>query len=115
MTFVSMDLVDHVREWLTLDAEMDQLRKKLREQARRKKELSAQLVDVMKDRNIDQIDINEGKKIVRQNKVQTSTLSKKHLVGCLQQYYKDSDKAKEISTFILSTRKEKKTETIIKR
>lgn len=109
------DLIVHVREWITLDDEMNAMRKTLRDHARRKKDLSLRLVELMKEKNIDQIDINDGKKIMRQQKTQTSSVSKKHLLGCLHQYYKDTDKAKEISTFILKSRQEKKTETIIKR
>jgi hypothetical protein len=109
------DLVVQVREWITLDEEMNSVRQQLRAMAARKKDITDRLLLLMKDRNLDQIDVNEGKKIIRQQKTQTSAVSKKHLIGCLEQYYKDTDKAVEISRFILSARKEKKTETIIKR
>ena len=51
------DLINSVKEWLTIDKEIADLQKEIREKRNLKKELSNGLINVMKQHNIDCLDI----------------------------------------------------------
>jgi hypothetical protein len=110
----NQELIHVIKEWLTIDESISELRQEVRKHTTRKKDLTDKLVHIMKEKKLDEIDLADGK-IVRKSKTVMSSVSKKHLLGCLEQYYKDPETAKEVSEFILKTRKEKKCDTIIKR
>jgi len=106
------ELVEHIKEWIQIDNEIKMLQKEIKERRNRKKELSASLLDIMKDNEIDCFDINDGKLLYNQTKVRSS-LSKKHLVSCLLQYFdNDKEQAIELSQHILNSREVKVKETI---
>lgn len=105
-------LIDNIKEWIKVDNELKELQKASKERRERKKELTASLVDVMKENEIDCFDVNDGKLIYTQNKVKT-TLSKKNLLSALQNYYKDNpNEGKQVTEFLLASREEKIKETI---
>jgi hypothetical protein len=105
-------LIGVIKEWVRLDAELAAIRAKTKEATTQKKELTKQLVVLMKDKNIDEIDLSDGK-IVRKTKVTKSALNKKHLTECLAKYYKNEDTAKDVSTYILNSRTEKTNDCIV--
>jgi len=105
-------LIHNVKEWIEIDNELKELQKASKERRLRKKELTEQLVNVMKSNDIDCFDINGGKLIYSKNKVKTS-LSKKHLLKALSMFYKDDpSQVTEVTNFILNSRDEKIKETI---
>jgi len=105
-------LVNNVKEWIEIDNELKELQKAAKERRQRKKELTEQLVNVMKTNEIDCFDINGGKLIYSKNKVRTA-LSKKHLLKALTMFYKnDPSQVTEVTNFILNSRDEKIKETI---
>jgi hypothetical protein len=105
-------LVNNVKEWIEIDNELKELQKAAKERRQRKKELTEQLVNVMKTNEIDCFDINGGKLIYSKNKVRTA-LSKKHLLKALTMFYKnDPLQVTEVTNFILNSRDEKIRETI---
>ena len=68
----------------------------------------------MRENEIDcfDLDSNGGKLIYKKKKIKKS-LSKKHLMNCLMQYFKDdSNQAKNVSNYILNNREEKIKENI---
>lgn len=106
------ELVEHIKEWIQIDNEIKMLQKEIKERRNRKKELSGSLLDIMKDNEIDCFDINDGKLLYNQTKVRSS-LSKKHLVSCLLQYFdNDKEQAIGLSQHILNSREVKVKETI---
>lgn len=106
------ELVEHIKEWIQIDNEIKMLQKEIKERRNRKKELSGSLLDIMKDNEIDCFDINDGKLLYSQTKVRSS-LSKKHLVSCLLQYFdNDKEQAIGLSQHILNSREVKVKETI---
>ena len=105
-------LIAVIKEWVRLDGEIAALKRDAKALANQKKELSKQLIGVMKDRNLDEIDLTDGK-LVHQTRKTKTPLNKKHLVGCLAKYYKSDDKAKEVSEYILGLRQEKVTDAIV--
>jgi|UniRef100_A0A6C0C640 hypothetical protein len=108
------ELVSNIKDWITLDEEIKVLQRKIKEKRKEKKENTETLVRIMRDNEIDcfDLDSNGGKLIYTKQKIKKS-LSKKHLMTCLTQYFKeDSHQAKEVSNFILNTREENIKENI---
>ena len=106
------ELVQNIKEWVKIDSEMKALQKELRERREKKKELTNNLVDVMKSNEIDCFNINNGKLIYSQNKIK-SPVNKKHLIACLVKYFDDDQQtAEEISKYIMDTREIKIKDTI---
>jgi len=106
------ELVNNIKEWIQIDNELKQLQKAAKERRERKKELTQDLVEIMKNNEIDCFDINDGKLIYSKNKVKSS-LSKKYLLDSIQNFFKeDTLKAQQLTEFIINNREEKVKETI---
>ena len=105
-------LAENIKEWIQIENELSELRKAAKERRLRKKELTDSLVEVMKQNEIDEFNVNGSKLIYTKRKTRTA-LSKKHLLKVLQHYYADEpERASELSSFILESREEKVNETI---
>lgn len=104
-----------IREWVKLDVEASALKQKLRILNQSKKEISARLLVVMKDENIDEIDLNQDGKLIRQVKKTKQTLNKKQLMTSLATYYKSEEEAKKTTEFLLNARGEKINESLCKK
>ena len=55
------ELIQSVKHWLAIDNEIAELQKQMREKRKLKKELSTNLITVMKTHNIDCLDIKNAK------------------------------------------------------
>ncbi len=104
-----------IREWVKMDVEASALKQKLRTLNQAKKEISARLLVVMKDENIDEIDLNQDGKLIRQVKKTKQTLNKKQLMASLATYYKNEEDAKKTTEFLLNSRTEKINESLCKK
>lgn len=104
-----------IKEWVKLDDEATSLKQQLRKINHAKKEMSAKLLDIMKDQKIDEFDLNNDGKLVRQTKKVKQPLNKKTLLLNLSQYYKDEINAAKVTEYLLSTRAEKVSETLYKK
>jgi len=99
------DLVSYVRNWLEIEKEIKTIQKTVKEKRKEKKEITENLLGIMKENEIDCFDITDGKLLYTKNKVKSS-LSKKHLLASLAMYFKDDQqKANDITGFILDSRK----------
>ena len=99
-------LVTKLKEWMRIETEMKQLQAEIKTRRERKKRLTADLVDVMKDNEIDCFDVNDGKIMYTKNKVK-QPLNKKTLMSALGLYFQNDDAtAKELSEYILDSRDE---------
>jgi hypothetical protein len=107
-------LVQHIKDWVRYDDEIRHLKTEIRKRNEAKKAMSEELLRLMKSNEIDEIDLSDGK-IVRQVRTTKTPLNKKHLLHCLATYYKNVDKAKEVSDFILESRETKTNESIQKK
>jgi len=108
------ELVSNIKQWISLDEEIKNLQRQIKEKRNEKKENTETLVRIMRDNEIDcfELDSNGGKLIYTKQKIKKS-LSKKYLMTCLMQYFKeDSQQAKQVSNFILNNREEKIKENI---
>ena len=105
-------VVETIKEWIQVDNQMKETQKKMRELRQDKKELSDILIDIMRNNEIDEFDVNDGKLMYKKSKVKTG-ISKKHLLETLHEYFKDNpEQGVEVSNFILENRQEKVKESI---
>jgi hypothetical protein len=105
-------IVESIKEWIQIDNELKEISRVAKERRERKKELTNNLVDVMKNNEIDCFDVKDDKLIYTKNKVK-STLSKKTLMSALQNYYKDDpQQGQQVTEFLLNSREEKIKESI---
>jgi seryl-tRNA synthetase len=108
-------LKTHIKEWVKLDEEISQYKRQIRELNIKKKKLSDQLLQVMKEQEIDAFDLNNEGKLIRQVRKTKAPLTKKYILTSLVNYFKDDEKAKEASNFILESRTLKMNESICKK
>ena len=105
-------LVINIKEWIKIDNEISQLKSDIKNKNNKKKELTTNLVDVMKTNKIDCFDINGGALVYKTNKVK-KPINGKSLLAALQNYYKSDPKiAEDITKHVLDIREEQIKETI---
>ena len=107
------DLINNIKEWITQDDKIKKLQQELKECKLEKKQLTNNLLDIMKNNEIDCFDINDGKLLLHKTKTKGS-LNKKVLLESLEKYFEKvpNINTQEISDFILENREIKITENI---
>ena len=105
-------VVEIIKDWIQLDNELKQLQKVSREKREEKKLISSELIDIMKNNEIDCFDVNDGKLLYSKNTVKSS-LNKQHILQSLQTIFQNDDnKIEQIANHIFNTREEKVRESI---
>jgi len=105
-------LVNNIKEWIKMDAEISELKAQIKDRNNKKKTLTENLVSVMKTNKIDCFDINGGALIYKTNKVK-KPINGKTLLNALQNYYKTDPKiAEDITKHVMDSREEQIKETI---
>tara|TARA_B110000008_G_C16958736_1_gene559274 strand:+ start:337 stop:696 length:360 start_codon:yes stop_codon:yes gene_type:complete len=109
----NQELKDNIISWLKYDNEIKEMQKLIRLKRKEKKEVTNDIVQVMRSNEIECFDAGgEGKLIYTKNKTK-APLSKKHLLASLGSYFNgDNEGATKLATFILSSREDKVKETI---
>jgi hypothetical protein len=111
-----MDRLKHtIKEWVRIDDETAVMRQKMKKLNQTKKDLSIQLLEIMKEKKIDEFDLNTEGKLVRQTKKSKQPINKKQLFESLNKYYSDENDAQKVVEFILNSRGERIIETICKK
>jgi hypothetical protein len=106
------ELITNVKEWITVDNDINKLKVQLKEKNIKKKNLSNHLLSVMKSHDIDCFDINGGAIIYNKTKIK-KPITSKILLKTLENYFKnDSTSAQELTKHILENREETIKETI---
>lgn len=106
------DLLENVKTWLNIDNEIRALQKEIRERRKLKKDLTKNLVDIMKSQDIDALNVPDGQLVYNKTKTK-SALSKKHLMTSLASYFKhDQRLVDELTNFIMESRQDKERENI---
>ena len=106
------DLLNNVKTWLDIDNQIRTLQKEIRDRRKLKKELTNNLVGIMKTQDIDALNVPDGQLVYNKTKTK-SALSKKHLITSLASYFKnDRRMADELTKFIMDSRQEKEKENI---
>jgi len=105
-------LVNNIKEWIKIDAEISDLKAQIKDRNSKKKILTENLVTVMKTNQIDCFDINGGALVYKSNKIK-KPINGKTLLTTLQNYYKNDTKiAEELTKHIMDNREEQIKETI---
>ena len=106
------ELLENVKTWLEIDNQIRALQKEIKERRKTKKDLTLNLVQIMKTNNVEQLNIPDGQLIYTKNKIR-APLSKKHLLASLATYFKNDQRiVSELSKYIMDTRQEKEKENI---
>ena len=107
MSDVRETLVNTIKEWIDADNEIKQLQQLLKAQRAIKKFTTDTLVEIMKENEIDCVDLQD-KKIIHSSTKTKQAISKKYLLETLPLYFKDdTEKVDELTAFILANRQEK--------
>jgi hypothetical protein len=111
-TLNKTELVGSIKEWIRLDNEIRNLNKEIRERKTQMTKISQNLMSTMKDNNIDEFNVKEGKLIYSKKQVK-KPITKKYLTDVLLKYYKgDDEQATELNSFINENREATVKETI---
>ena len=98
------ELIQNIKEWISLDNEISKLKLEAKNKTARKKELTNSLIQIMKSNSIDCFDINGGSLIYKEKKT-PKTISSKYLLEQLNDIYKDTpDIALEIKNKVWNNR-----------
>jgi len=112
---MQLSLREHVKQWLKLDDEINTLRGEIKKRRNLKKTMTNQLIQTMKNNDIDVMNAG-GSKLVRTRHKIKAPLSKKHLIASLLDFYKnDQEMVKNISNHIMESRETKIVENIKKK
>ena len=107
-------LVNNIKEWIHYDNVIKKLKKEVKIRKEKQKKLTDDIVKVMKAKEIDCFDLNDGKLIYSQSKTK-QTINKQHIMNCLEKYFKengDENMITDLTNFILENREIKIKETI---
>ena len=106
-------LIKLVKEWVKIDNELKQLRKEINTRKTKEKEISTELMNVMKKYEIDEFNITGGK-IMYSKKNVKKPINKKTLIQLLSNYFDGNyEKANDINNYIMYNREEVVKETIV--
>ena len=104
-------LVTHVKRWITVDEEIRLLQKQIKERKTIQKDLSTQLMDVMKTNDIECFDLSDGKLVYTTSKIK-QPINKKLLMGALTKYFSKEEDIEKVTSHIMESRAEKIKENI---
>ena len=108
-------LIKSIQDWVRLDNEIRKLKQEEKKRRDEQKQISGDLMTIMRENEIDEFDINNGKLIYSKKNVK-KPITKKALLGILSKYYKgDINKATEINDYIISNREEVVVETLVRK
>jgi hypothetical protein len=105
-------LIENVKSWIDLDNEIKLLQKEIKNRRETKKDLTNDLVSIMKTNDIDCFDTKTYKLIYTKRNIKPP-LTKKHLISSLEIFFNnDNEKAKELGLYIMNSREAKTRESI---
>lgn len=105
-------LVVKVKEWVSIEGDIKGKRAEIRELNNRKKGLTDELLNVMKQHQIDCFDIKGGSIIYKKSKTKKPINGKSLMLALGKFFDNDSRKAEEITKYIIENREETIKETI---
>jgi len=106
------ELVQLIKDWISTDNEIRELNKQAKLRKDKLKKISQNLISTMKENEIDEFNVKDGKIMYAKTNVK-KPITKKTLMTVLSKYYKgDISQAIEVNNFILENREEVVKETI---
>jgi TolA-binding protein len=107
------ELLNVVKNWISLDDQIKELQKRIREMKSEKKQSTETLVETMKNNEIDCFELGAGNKLMYTKNKSKKPLSKKHLLESLSKYFQgNNEQAAQLSKFIMNSREETVRENI---
>jgi TolA-binding protein len=101
------ELLNVVKNWISLDDQIKELQKRIREMKSEKKQATETLVETMKNNEIDCFELGAGNKLMYTKNKSKKPLSKKHLLESLSKYFQgNNEQAAQLSKFIMNSREE---------
>ena len=108
-------MVKVIKEWVKTDNEIRTLQQELQKRKTEKKRVTQNLIDIMRNNEIDCFDINDGQ-IMYKKTNKRQPITKTVLLEVLSTYFQgDSEKINELNTFIMDSRKVVTKETIVRK
>ena len=105
-------LKEYLRQWVRVENEIGTLSAEIKKRKLIHQQLSASLLNVMRQNEIDCFDLANGRIVYSKTKTK-APLNNGQLKSALTTYYKDdADKASSLTEFLLSSRVEKTRESI---
>ena len=106
------ELVQLIKDWITTDNEIRELNKQAKQRKDKLKKVSQNLINTMKENDIDEFNVKDGKIMYSKTNVK-KPITKKNLMSILSKYYNgDISQAIEMNNFILENREEVVKESI---
>lgn len=104
-----------IREWIALDNDLRRMKKELRQRTLDKERMTAGLIDSMKRKNIDMVNLADGHLRYESRKVK-KPVTQKMLLNLLATYFDGNvEEANKVNTFILDHREETVKETLVRK
>lgn len=98
-------LVQIIKEWVKNDNELRVLQNEIKKRKVEKQKYTARLLEIMSNNTIDCFDINDGQ-ILFKTRNTRQPITKTTLLEILSTFYQgDKDKATELNTYIMDSRK----------
>lgn len=105
-------LKEYLRQWVRVENEIGTLSAEIKKRKLIHQQLSASLLSVMRQNEIDCFDLANGRIVYSKTKIK-APLNNGQIKSALTTYYKDdADKAASLTEFLLSSRVEKTRESI---
>jgi hypothetical protein len=96
-------LIQKIKKWLEYESKITNLQKEIKELKKNKTVLSNELKTIMKNKDLDCIDVNDGKILYTTTEVKKG-INKKYLADVLTKYFDDGERAEQMCKFILENR-----------
>ena len=104
-------LIQKIKKWLEYESKITILQKEIKELKKNRNLVSNELKTIMKNKDLDCIDVNDGKILYTTTQVKKG-INKKYLSDVLTKYFEDNHRAEEICQFILENRESQVKENI---
>lgn len=109
---IKTQLIQNIKDWIRLDNEISKMKTEINKKNKEKKQLTLNLLEVMKTHNMKEFDISGGKLQYKETRIKKQ-LNGKNLLKTLEKYYENNiSVATEITNFILDNREIEIKETI---
>ena len=104
-------LIQKIKKWLEYESKITTLQKEIKELKKNRGVVSNELKTIMKSKDLECIDVNNGKILYTTTQVKKG-INKKYLSDVLNKYFDDDRRAEEICQFILDNRQSEVKENI---
>jgi len=98
-----IEFKNNVKDWVTLDDDINTLQKAIKERKKKKDELTPQIMDFMNRFKINDLNTVNGK-LKFTKTLYTKPLNKQYLISKLGDFFKDFNKGEKAASFILENR-----------